>query len=211
MNTAVSPTYPSLAASHAALVGRVFWAHSWKSPSSGFWKPWNWHLGLNQIQYNTELLYSDSLPSVKCRRKQWDMEIHCCLSPLPGKKHKFQPGAGRKEKCCYLPEGDALGQETGNLPSLPGGLPPWHYFRLEVFAADGDRAGETSAWGCAVHDSRSGIMPLQLVISQAFNTALPKACKAGVMDSIGLQRTSLPPRIKLSVSLSYTATRQITC
>lgn len=53
-------------------------------------------LGLNQIQYNTELLYSDSLPSVKCRRKQWDMEIHCCLSPLPGKKHKFQPGAGRK-------------------------------------------------------------------------------------------------------------------
>lgn len=80
-----------------------------------------------------------------------------------------------------------------------------------MFAADGDRAGETSAWGCAVHDSRSGIMPLQLVISQAFNTALPKASKAGVMDSIGLQRTSLPPRIKLSVSLSYTATRQITC
>lgn len=62
-----------------------------------------------------------------------------------------------------------------------------------MFAADGDRAGETLAWGLAVHGSRSGIMPLQLVISQAFNTPLPKA----------LRRTPLPPRIKLSVSLSY--------
>lgn len=41
------------------------------------------------------------------------MEILCSLSPLPGKKHEFQPAAGRKYKYYYLPEGDALGQETG--------------------------------------------------------------------------------------------------
>lgn len=102
----------------------------------------------------------------------------------------------------------------GNLPSLPGGLPPWPCFRVEVFAADGGRAGETSAWGCAVHGSRSGIMPLQLVISQAFNTPLPKSSKTGVMDSTGLHFhlgwnsqflsvTELPARLHVSTYLFY--------